>query len=78
MPRKKTDQEDPDAWERSPGYCPRLAGWQPMKRHEACPYCFGDRRAIQMGDRRCFCDFQKGVDPVHFGFPETHGRHLQG
>ena len=60
-----------------PGYCPRLGRSRSLQEHARCPYCFGDRRDIQVGERRGFCDFAPGRDPVSFGFPETHGRHLK-
>ncbi len=60
-----------------PGYCPRLERSRSLREHARCPYCFGGRRDIQLGDRRGFCGFEPGRDPVTFGFPETHGRHLK-
>ena len=51
-------------------FCRRIRGFRALTMHLSCPYCFG-------GDRyESFCDFQPGVDPLHFGFPETHGRHV--
>ena len=74
---EKTDDGRAEVWKELPGYCLRLGRSRSLREHEACSYCFGDRRAIQIGDRSGFCDFQPGRDPVSFGFPESHGRHLR-
>lgn len=54
--------------------CARLHVERTTSEHKACPYCFGKRQDIERGDRSEFCDFQPGVDPVSFGFPENTSR----
>lgn len=54
-----------------PQHCPRLGRDVPAHEHAECPYCFGDAERIARGDRREYCDFQPGKDPVSFGFPDN-------
>ena len=56
-------------------HCPRLDRPLPVEEHLACPYCYGAESDVAQGARECFCDFEKGKDPVSFGFPEDHGRY---
>lgn len=58
--------------------CRRLHVDRSVDEHLACPYCFGKAKDVAKGDRACFCDFQPGVDPVCFGFPEGAGRLISG
>ena len=55
-------------------FCRRLKRPLRVEEHELCPYCFGREEEIEKGDHQLFCDFCEGKDPIHFGFPETHGR----
>lgn len=54
-----------------PQHCPRLGREVPEAEHRDCPYCFGDDAGIAKGDRKEYCDFEPGKDPVHFGFPDN-------
>lgn len=54
--------------------CRRVERSYRVEEHLRCPYCFGKREDIRAGHYECFCDFEPGVDPIVFGFPETHGR----
>jgi hypothetical protein len=58
--------------------CRRLATLRTVEEHLGCPYCFGKRAEVEAGDRSEFCDYQPGVDPVTFGFPENSGRLANG
>lgn len=59
----------------APVQCRRLDRRLTIAEHDACPYCFGEEAQIRTGDHGVFCDFKPGVDPISFGFPETHGRY---
>lgn len=59
-------------------HCARLERELPVDDHAVCPYCFGDRPQIARGDRRDFCDWRKGVDPINFGFPPDLTRFRSG
>jgi hypothetical protein len=58
--------------------CHRLERKLPVDEHYQCAYCLGSKEAIQTGDHKEFCDFDKEKDPVHFGFPEDTSRHERG
>lgn len=59
-------------------FCRRTRGMTPVEEHLRCPYCFG-RVADVGGDAyNSFCDYDPAADPIHFGFPETHGRAVRG
>ena len=51
-------------------WCRRIERPLPIGEHEACSYCFGKVEDVETGDHARFCDFQKGRDPVNFGFPQ--------
>jgi len=46
--------------------------------HVRCPYCFGSEEDVARGDPARFCDYEPGVDPVSFGFPEESTRLRNG
>ena len=58
-----------------PVHCRRLGRRLALSQHERCLYCFGTEDDIRTRDHARFCDFRPGVDPINFGFPETHGRY---
>jgi hypothetical protein len=58
-------------------FCRRLERKLPVREHLACPYCDGREADVRSADHARFCDFEKGRDPIVFGFPDTHGRHRQ-
>ena len=58
-----------------PVHCRRLGRRLATSQHEDCLYCFGTEDEIRTRDHELFCDFRPGVDPVNFGFPQTHGRY---
>jgi hypothetical protein len=58
--------------------CRRLERPLAASEHVECPYCFGSLGEIAEGRHECFCDFRKGRDPVHFGFPEGNVRDVEG
>ncbi|MCC6406254.1 MAG: hypothetical protein IT453_03740 [Planctomycetes bacterium] len=58
--------------------CRRLERPLTVGEHLKCPYCFGTTAQVASGQRDCFCDFKKGRDPVHFGFPEENVRDIEG
>jgi hypothetical protein len=55
-------------------WCPRLEQERPVEEHINCAYCYGTGVDVAQGDRKCFCDFEPGKDPVNFGFPEGSSR----
>ncbi len=57
-------------------WCHRLERRLPVDEHAACLYCFGRKSDIAPHHREHFCDFDSTKDPTVFGFPPTHGRHL--
>lgn len=59
-------------------FCERLQHKRTRAEHLACPYCSGDEVAVESGRRERFCEFVRGRDPTHFGFPEEVERHLHG
>lgn len=59
-------------------FCERLQHKRTPEEHRACPYCSGDAAAIGTGRRELFCEFLRGRDPTHFGFPDEGERHLRG
>lgn len=59
-------------------FCQRIQRLRTPQEHGACPYCFGDERAIASGRRELFCDYRGGRDPIQFGFPEECERHERG
>lgn len=58
--------------------CHRLERDLPVDEHYECAYCLGSKEQIETGEHKKFCDFQKGKDPIHFGFPEDTSRHERG
>jgi len=56
--------------------CQRVQRPLSSRKHLRCPYCFGDENAVKAGKHADFCEFNPDRDPVNFGFPQTHGRHL--
>ncbi|MBI1852795.1 MAG: hypothetical protein HYR85_20840 [Planctomycetes bacterium] len=58
-------------------HCMRVDAMRTIAEHLECPYCSGSAADIAWGDHKYFCEFRPGVDPIHFGFPEDRGRHLQ-
>jgi hypothetical protein len=58
--------------------CARLDRELPAEEHVVCPFCFGERAKIARGDRRDFCDWKQGVDPINFGFPPDLTRFRSG
>jgi hypothetical protein len=59
-------------------FCERLQHKRTREEHLACRYCSGDDAAVGSGRRELFCEFVRGRDPTHFGFPEEGERHLHG
>jgi len=72
------DRADDDKPSAEQVHCRRLATLRTVEEHLGCPYCFGKRADVEGGDRGAFCDYQPGVDPVTFGFPENSGRMRNG
>ncbi len=58
-------------------FCRRVERHLPVQEHLDCPYCYGKRSKVESAEHGRFCDFEKGKDPIHFGFPEDFGRHTQ-
>jgi hypothetical protein len=58
--------------------CPRVGSARGADEHLACPYCFGREAEVGTGERAKFCDYEPGVDPVCFGFPENCGTLVRG
>lgn len=58
--------------------CRRLNVTRSVEEHLACAYCFGKEADVAEGRPQRFCDFQPGVDPVCFGFPEQSERLMRG
>ncbi len=56
-------------------FCRRLEKRLPEGEHLECPYCYGRLDDVRSTRHERFCDFQRGEDPIVFGFPATHGRH---
>ncbi len=56
-------------------HCRRTERELRVREHLTCPYCFGKKDEVASTDHGRFCDFQKGKDPVAFGFPAGAGRH---
>lgn len=54
--------------------CRRINRSLPVAEHLECPYCDGQRAEVETGERRKFCDFKPGEDPVCFGFPDIVNR----
>lgn len=54
-------------------YCRRLERPLPLHEHLDCAYCFGNKADVRTTEHSCFCDFEPGKDPIHFGFPEGFG-----
>jgi hypothetical protein len=47
--------------------------------HDACPYCYGGKEAVERGGQyEDFCDYRPGKDPINFGFPPDTSRNQQG
>ncbi len=57
-------------WDELTVFCRRLRIRRAIPDHLACPYCFGSAGDVKTGVRARFCDFQPGVDPIVFGFPD--------
>lgn len=62
----------------NPTSCPRIDGARTVEDHLACRYCFGTAAEVATGRRPAFCNYEPGVDPICFGFPETSSRLLRG
>lgn len=58
--------------------CPRLSRARGADEHLACLYCFGREEDVSTGVRARYCDYQPGVDPICFGFPEDCGTLVRG
>jgi hypothetical protein len=58
--------------------CRRLNAERSSEEHLACAYCFGKAADVAAGDKARFCDYQPGVDPICFGFPEGSERIERG
>lgn len=59
--------------------CRRTGRMFSADEHARCPYCSADAATIAAtGDYTEFCDYQAGVDPVHFGFPDDTSRNRDG
>jgi hypothetical protein len=54
--------------------CRRINRHLPVGEHLECPYCDGKRADVETGDRKNFCDFKPGEDPICFGFPDIVNR----
>ncbi len=54
-------------------HCQRLDYRLSVEEHHRRPYCFGARDEIATGKQGIFYDYKRGLDPVHFGFPEDGG-----
>ncbi len=59
-------------------FCERLQHKRTPEEHLACPYCSGGEREVASGRRELFCEFVRGRDATHFGFPDEGERHLHG
>ena len=69
-----TEQKlETDSVAEGPVFCRRLERPLPFREHLDCPYCFGNKADISTAEHACFCDFEPGKDPIHFGFPEGLG-----
>ena len=55
-------------------HCRRTGQDLPVQKHLTCPYCYGKTEEVASTEHGRFCDFQKGIDPVSFGFPKGAGR----
>lgn len=59
--------------------CRRTGQMFSAKEHAVCPYCSADAETIaKSGDYTRFCEYQAGVDPIHFGFPDAMTRNTRG
>jgi len=58
-------------------WCRRLDCELPVRQHADCLYCFGSKQQIACRAHEQFCDFKKGQDPIHFGFPPDTSRNLE-
>lgn len=59
--------------------CRRTGQMFSTAEHATCPYCTADAATIaKTGRYEQFCDYQAGVDPVHFGFPDDATRTKSG
>ena len=59
--------------------CRRTGRMYTVAEHVVCPYCSGDASTIETsGDYKAFCEFEAGVDPVQFGFPDSTTRNDGG
>jgi hypothetical protein len=58
--------------------CRRLNVARTTAEHRSCPYCFGEAADVAAGDHGLFCDYQPGIDPVCFGFPDGSERIARG
>jgi len=59
-------------------HCPRVERPRTVLEHLSCLYCFGSARDVESGERRRFCDFDRAVDPIVFGFPDRLSRFRAG
>lgn len=59
--------------------CRRTGQMFSAAEHSRCPYCTADAKTIETTpEYEQFCDYQAGVDPVHFGFPDDATRNKSG
>lgn len=59
-------------------FCHRVRRFLPPEEHVRCSYCHGGEAGVAVGLHSRFCDYVRGRDPVHFGFPEQAERDLEG
>ena len=59
-------------------HCRRTGQELAVQQHLTCPYCFGKKEEVSSTEHARFCDFQKGIDPIAFGFPKHAGRWKTG
>jgi hypothetical protein len=59
--------------------CRRTGQMYTVPQHVRCPYCFGDEKRLRAGAGHDeFCDYEPGVDPIVFGFPQDGRRERSG
>lgn len=59
-------------------HCVRLDQARDVKDHLDCPYCHGKATDVANGERKDFCSFKPGEDPINFGFPADTSRNTEG
>ena len=58
--------------------CRRLDVERSPEEHLSCAYCFGKVADVAGGEHARFCDYEPGVDPISFGFPDGSERLTRG